>query len=313
MDSRADFDAICSCTIMYEYLTITLGKEVYVTFDDVLPNSIKNLTAAYANIDFLKENVCPATDIDFSKYDLQIFLDSGNLDHICKDKKFASKTNIKKLNIDHHAGNPLYGDLNYVKHFASCCTVLFYLFKEARIEIPKDLLNVYYLGVLLDSAFFQNDTVTSEDFYMAAELKKLGAKCYEITWKLTFNENLNDARFKGLVYTNLLFLPKLKTAYTTITLAELKERKVDYKQVTFRATDLIKRLDGTDFVFVIREDEIDKENFNVSFRSHTQDFDVLKLAKHFGGGGHKMAAGATVKAKNVQDAVDTVLDFIKKQ
>lgn len=311
MDSRADFDALCSCIILHRYITNILGKKVDVSFDGVLPESIRTIASGYADISFLQEKVCPV-DIDFTKYDLHIFLDSGNIEHICKDNNYIPNPNITKLNIDHHKGNPLYGDCNYVKHYASCCTVLYYLFKEADIKIDASLASIYYLGVLLDSGFFQFDTVTSEDFQMVADLVKMGAKTYELNWKLTFNEKLQDMKLKGLVYSNLVVDTKAKVAYSTLSQAELKARGINIDQTTYRPSDMLKRLEGVDFIFVIHESEADKESFILSFRSHTANFDVLSIAKHFGGGGHIMAAGATIKAKTMQEAVDTVVNYTKQ-
>lgn len=311
MDSRADFDALCSCIILHRYITNILGKKVDVSFDGVLPESIRTIASGYADISFLQEKVCPV-DIDFTKYDLHIFLDSGNIEHICKDNNYIPNPNITKLNIDHHKGNPLYGDCNYVKHYASCCTVLYYLFKEADIKIDASLASIYYLGVLLDSGFFQFDTVTSEDFQMVSDLINLGAKTYELTWKLTFNEKLQDMKLKGLVYSNLVVDTVTNVGYSTLSLAELDARGIKLDQTTYGPSDMLKRLEGVDFIFVIRESETDQENFNVSFRSHTANVDVLSIAKHFGGGGHTMAAGTSIKAKSIKEAVNIVLNYIKQ-
>lgn len=96
MDSRADFDALCSCIILHSYLTTALGKKVDVSFDGVLPESIRTIASDYADISFLQENVCPA-DIDFTRYDLHIFLDSGNIEHICKDNNYVPNPNSTKV------------------------------------------------------------------------------------------------------------------------------------------------------------------------------------------------------------------------
>lgn len=147
---------------------------------------------------------------------------------------------------------------------------------------------------------------------MASDLIKLGAKSYELTWKLTFNEKLQDMKLKGLVYSNLVVDTAAKVGYSTLSLAELDARGIKLEQTTYGPSDMLKRLEGVDFIFVIRESETEQENFNVSFRSHTANYDVLSIAKHFGGGGHVMAAGAAIKAKSVKEAVDIVLSYIKQ-
>lgn len=305
MDSRADFDALCSSIILHNYIAKTLGKNLRVTFDSTLPDSIKEITKSYADFGFVEENVCPAKDIDFADYDLQIFLDSGTIEHICKDRLFAPKSKIARLNIDHHAGNSFYGHYNYVKPYVSCCTVLLNLFKEAKIEWDKSLASIYYLGLLLDSGFFQYNTVTDYDFYVASKLVKYGAKNFEIAWRLTFNEKLIDLKLAGLIYNNLVVLPKKNIAYSTLTIKELNEKGINYDQRSYPPSDMIKKLEGVNFVFVVRE--ISNQKYKVSFRSHLPDFNVLKIAQKLGGGGHIMAASAILTANSLQEAVQKVL------
>lgn len=314
MDSRVDFDAICSCIIFYDYLHNILRKEVFVTLDGEIPDYIRKETSKFGSFDFVTENICPIKDIDYSNYDLQIFLDSGNIEHICKDNSFTPLSNITKLNIDHHAGNNNYGDYNFVKQYTSACTVLYYFFKEASIEINKSLASIYYLGMILDSGFFQYNTVKKEDFLMCSELFDMGAQCYQISWDLTFNQTLDSMKLKGLVFDNLKILPDKKVAYSVIRNQEVLNRGIDDKKVNIVPSDEIKTLEGVDYVFVIREreDSSEKGNFNISFRSHEANYDVLSVAKLFGGNGHKMAAGAIIQADSMEEAIKKVLDTINK-
>ena len=301
MDSRVDFDALCSAIIMRNFLMDICKREVRVTLDRELKDNIKKITGDYTDISFVEENVCPTTDIDFSKYDLLIFLDSGSMEHVCKDRN-TIEANIKTINIDHHTGNTYFGNINYVKHYVSCTSVLFNLFEEAKIDWNKSLASVYYLGILLDGGFFQYNTVTAYDFYVAYKLVEAGAKNFEIAWKINFNEKLNDMKLKAIVYDNLVVVGRV--AYSIVTLEQLEDRGVDYENSSVPVADMIKRLEGVDFVFVIRDRG--KSVFDVSFRSHEMDYDVLKIAKEFGGGGHVMAAGATIKAGSFEEVVEKI-------
>ena len=70
----------------------------------------------------------------------------------------------------------------------------------------------------------------------------------------------------------------------------------------------IKSIKGTDFGIVITEKK--KGQFNLSFRSRKPGFDVETLAKKFGGGGHKPAAGAVIKTGNINKAVNLIVKNI---
>jgi phosphoesterase RecJ-like protein len=65
---------------------------------------------------------------------------------------------------------------------------------------------------------------------------------------------------------------------------------------------------GVKLAVVVRQPS-DEGSFRVSMRSSC-DFDVSAICAEFGGGGHKKAAGCTVKAKDVEEAVSRLLEKI---
>jgi phosphoesterase RecJ-like protein len=54
--------------------------------------------------------------------------------------------------------------------------------------------------------------------------------------------------------------------------------------------------------------EYEKDKFAVSFRSK-KDTDVSEIAKRFGGGGHKNAAGATING-NIDQVIKKIKEII---
>jgi len=106
----------------------------------------------------INENVDPST-YDFSKHDVLIFLDTGNLNHISPIGDFVKPSGITLVDIDHHAGNTGYGDFNCVKAYGSACTVLFELIKAWQFTIDIETLNAILIGIMLDTGFYQYCTV----------------------------------------------------------------------------------------------------------------------------------------------------------
>ncbi len=310
MDSRVDYDALGSAAIMRGYLVDKLGKNVTVTLDDGISGSIKELAEKYTDISFIKQEIKPATDIDFSLYDTQIFLDSGNLEHISKTMEFKLVEGIRTINIDHHASNTLFGEYNFVKNYGSTCTVLFSMFREADIDIDMKFGETYFLATLFDTMFFKNAATTYMDYEMIAYLVKNGVDNYKIMYDLSNNESLDNMKLKGLVYTNLRVVPKRKIAYSTITKQDLKTHKIELDEATAVPSNLISTLENMDFVFVVREK--DSNIYSLSFRSHHKDFNVLRLAEKLNGGGHNMAAGGAVTADSLDDAITQVLYLAQK-
>ena len=90
-----------------------------------------------------------------------------------------SLENIKKLNIvniiDHHAIKLDLGSPTYVRTEPVGCTatILFKIFRENSIEIPKNIALAMLSAIISDSLLFKSPTCTDEDKKVAAELEKI--------------------------------------------------------------------------------------------------------------------------------------------
>ena len=287
IDSRFDFDAFGSALALKEVMKEHV-KDLALTFDGQIPDKAKEML----DVSSVKTEM-PPSEVDFSNYDLLIFLDSGNLEHISKTDNFSVPEGLKTVNIDHHAGNPFYGDLNYVIGGAcSTCSVLYDILIALSLKINEKTAKYLLTGHVTDSGFFQYSCVKSDDLRKAAYLMDFGASFFDISWHLNFAETEDDYRYRTIVYKNLKVVKGKGYAYSTVLSSELNELKVDLNKVGAKASNLIDKLEGVDFVFVVKDSLLDdgSKAYNVSFRSHNPDFSVLPLAVALDGGGHKMAA-----------------------
>ena len=87
--------------------------------------------------------------------------------------------NISELNItniiDHHAIKLDLGSPTYVRTEPVGCTatILFKIFRENSIEIPKNIALAMLSAIISDSLLFKSPTCTDEDKKVAAELEKI--------------------------------------------------------------------------------------------------------------------------------------------
>jgi phosphoesterase RecJ-like protein len=218
------------------------------------------------------------------------------------------------LNIDHHSGNPGFGDYNYVKILGAACSVFYELLKKWQIQPEKQVANALLIGIILDTGFYSYNSTTSLDFLHSSELINFGAEHYKITWKLTFNETEADSKLRKLVFDNLVTDHQKRVAYTTITLDDLRDLDLNIDDSYLSPSDLIKTIQGIDFAFAVKELNRDTKEFSISIRGHTEDFNCITLAKMLNpkSGGHTMAAGANIKAESIEDAVQIVIDTADK-
>ena len=305
MDARFDYDSFCSVLAMSKFLE-SLGKNYEVTYFTKLPEQAKEVF----DTSLVKENVEP-NKIDFSKYDLLIFLDSGDSKHLNKLFNFKVPSGITTLCIDHHTKEELYADYNYVDDAeVSNCSLLLDLLESWKFKIEKDVATFLFTGLLFDSGFFQFKKTNAESFKKAARLIELGADKDNIIQKTTFNEEHRSMIIKKILYKNLVVDFSNRFAYSILSIDGLRRNKISTTEHnSISPADEIKKLSGVDFVFVITEVKR-KSVFNVSLRSHNLNFDVAKIANGLGGAGHQMAAGANVKAKSFGEVVKMVLDCV---
>jgi phosphoesterase RecJ-like protein len=310
MDSRLDLDALCAPMAIKYTLKKETSKNLEIFFHGSLGKKVTRITDDYFDVSEVKTETDP-NEIDLSKYDLLCVMDSGKISHLTLNQDFVRPLNIPILNIDHHTSNTYFGNYNYVKVLGSTCTVIYYLLKEAGVEIDKKLGEILLIGALTDNGFFQYNTTTSEDFRMAAALKDLGVDLYQIIWKMTFNVSYDEMKLRALVYNNLVIEESERCAYSTISQTDLLEYNLDLEETTTPPADLIKKLNTADYAFVVKELE-ETNIYNVSIRSHYEWFDSSAVAKTLGGGGHKMAAGSNIQAGSLSEAIGIVLKTVRE-
>lgn len=308
IDGRMDLDAYCSAlainNILINYsekrIALYSGHEKLSTYYETILNKFRiDLTDIRFGVD--------PKNLNFSSFDLQIFIDSGTIEHISQNIAFKINKEIKKINIDHHLGNNMYGDLNYVKDYSSACSVLYEIFIETKLKIDEYTAKLLLIGILSDSNFLRNSNVKPNEFIMVSELVKISKFNIAQMNQLVSSNTIEDVKIKKIVYKNLKIEKKAKFAYSYGEIEDYKKEGLDPEYKGIPAADVIKTINGLNFVFFIRED---KDKFNVSFRSVDLEFDVLRFAQKLNGGGHKVAAGGEIKADSIEEAIQKVLKLI---
>jgi len=233
-------------------------------------------------------------------YDLVIFVD-------CADKKRVGIdiNNVPTINIDHHISNTNFATINIVdENCSSTAEVLYRFFKENNLDISKSTAECLYSGIYDDSLQFSTNRVDKNTFLIANELIQKGVIASDIAYNLYRRDTLAKYRilpkvleslelhFKGEVAT-IYVLPKWLEE-TGATLSECEE-----------ALNLILNISIVDIAIFFR---IVNNKVRVSFRSKKND--VSKIAKEFGGGGHKLASGCNIDTINLEEAKDKVLETL---
>ena len=207
---------------------------------------------------------------DFSSFDLFIIPDTGNSDRVTGSKTIRLPENINYVVIDHHKTNEFSRYPKILDEKASATSeILYRLFNDWGIKIDSGLATCLWIA---------------ENFYERYEY--------------------NGVKLLGE------FLMRMETKNNFVWSAiplEIFEKYGKPEGVKEMAADSFFRgIKGYDFGVAMLE--VKKGIINLSFRSK-KNTDVTKYAKLFGGGGHKNAAGATVKGE-FKKTVEEILSKI---
>ena len=217
------------------------------------------------------------------------------------------------INIDHHASNPGYGDLVYIDSLAPATgQILFELIKSEKLPLDHDIAENLFVAISTDTGSFQYPNTTARTFEIAAELIKVGLNVGTISQEVYENyprrriellrELLRTMRFdaEGRVAS---FGLDLKTAAELGVIPEDNEGLIDH----------LRAIRGV--LVAVFFEELPEGKVRVSMRSKSADVDVCAICEKFGGGGHKLAAGARIRGTldEVRERVlEEVRDVIKR-
>jgi phosphoesterase RecJ-like protein len=196
------------------------------------------------------------------------------------------------LDVDHHHDNTRFGDLNLIVADASSTgEVLRDVFAELEVELTPELAEPLYIALVTDTGRFQYANTTPKALRLAAELVEAGADIHQV-----FQQ----------VYESVEFA-KLKLLARALARAEVLEGgrivvsnlvRTDFGEVgasepySEGIIDYLRAVEGAELAVLIREQlNEDAAAYKGSLRSSIDELDVSAIARRFGGGGHRQAAG----------------------
>ncbi len=281
---KPDGDALGSTSGFYSWLKRE-GKKPTLYCKDLPAPQYKYLNAF---LDYSND-----TKVFDESYDMVIMFDSGDMVYSGVDELIPKLPGSPTLvNIDHHKTNQFYGDVNIVDVEAtSTCEVVAMFFEANNVMIDSTMATSLMTGILTDTSHFSNAATTSRGMDVAGRLIASGARMNEITKFLLKNKQLPILKIWGLALSRLQKNDKQDIAVTFVTNADFEKHNVPPAAVEGISNFLQSVTDNAESILVLH----DRGDGTIkgSMRSVTRD--VSAIAKLFGGGGHKLAAGFAVK------------------
>jgi len=230
------------------------------------------------------------------EYDLIILLDSGDLKYAGVDEHFRKIKGLPiVINIDHHPTNQNYGHINLVHQQASSTAeIIFHFIDYFRLPMNKNVATQLLTGILTDTGSFSNLSTTPSSMEVASRLMAHGARVKEITSNAFQNKSLMQLQLWGRALSRLKQDNNTGIITTVITQNDFNELGMG-DDSSEGIANFLNSVEKAKAIMVLREKS--DGTIKGSLRTTEPDVDVSKIAKFFGGGGHKKAAGFTIAGK----------------
>lgn len=257
-----------------------MGKTVTVLNSDPVP----------ANLAFLPGADTVVREGDGSLYEVAVVVDCGEPERTGRVHAELRKPPIL-VNIDHHRTNGGCGRYCLVDPDAAATGMLVHRILTAMgVEIGYDVAVNIYVAILTDTGSFHYANSSPEAFHIAGEMVRRGIDPWGVAEKIYETRTVGRLRLLGRVIESLEIACGGKVAAVTTMkkdMAEFSAAKDDLEGFINYPRSLI----GVEVAVSFREEG--EGAFRVSFRSKGK-VDVSTVARAFGGGGHRNAAGCTV-------------------
>jgi phosphoesterase RecJ-like protein len=279
---RPDGDALGSQLALGLSLKL-LGKEVAIWNEDGLLEKYGFLPGG----EFL--TLPPKEPEDF---DVAIALDTATQNRL--GIAAGSVGHVGKwINIDHHQSNPGYGDLVYIDPIAPATgQILFELIQNQQLPMNLDIAENLFVAISTDTGSFQYPNTTARTFEIGAELLRQGVNVGRLSQLLYENYPRRRTELLKALLGTMQFNADGRIASFSLTqriAAELEVKPEDNEGLI----DHLRAIHGV--IVAIFFEELPDLKVRVSMRSKDPAVDVSAICQKFGGGGHKLAAGARIR------------------
>ena len=275
--SRPDGDSIGS-QLAAAYALRALGKQVTVVNADPAPPPLMQFPGVP------EIRIADRADGEF---DAAIIMECGDLART----GIAGLERFFVINIDHHPGNSAYGQANWFDASAAACgEMVFDLVRELNVPLTRDIATHIYLAILTDTGSFHYSGLSPRTFDICRETLEAGVDPVLVARNVYDSNNIGRLKLFGALLNAMQIDPTARIAIMYFD-HEMARRTGG----TYEDTEGIINLPLTvkEIQAVVFFKQAEGDEYRVSMRSKG-DIDIGAVAKEFGGGGHKNAAGCTV-------------------
>lgn len=248
------------------------------------------------------------------KYDLIITLDSPDLESLGKiydnDTEFFYQTSI--INIDHHAENEEFGQINFVELNAiSTSEILFSLFESySRDLIDENIATCLLAGMISKTRSFKTPNITPRSLSAAAQLVAMGAEREKIVNHLYRSRPINALKLWGRVLAKMSSDLGNKLIWSSLSKVDFVKTDSSEFDLNDVVDELIINVPQAKVIVLIYEKEEDGKQSTKALIYSGKNINSLDLVKIFNPTGTKDVAEIKL-AKSREEAEKEIIGHIK--
>ena len=218
------------------------------------------------------------------------------------------KRSRKSAIMDHHPCDAPFADANLVRPQASAAGIIVLEFAlYLGIEITPDIAQNIMCAIVTDTGRFQYGNTDSETFECASLLVECGANPAEISLNVYQSFRLQYLHLKSAVLGRIKTFDNGRIAYSYATASDLERTGADLAECD-GLVDVVRSVEGAEVALFLKTVAKNKVRGNLRSKG---TYDVSKVARAVGGGGHRAAAGFTFEGE-VDDALAKVLPLLEE-
>ena len=206
------------------------------------------------------------------------------------------------LRIDHHESATSFTPAELVDgDSASCAELVCDVLTILGIQLDKAIATAVYVGMSTDTGCFRFANTTSHSFMIAAICAQAGVEIYKLNQVLFETNSLSKLRLQAWMIEHLDIFDDGKLAIVAIPRAVEELLGVTDDDVD-NISSYPRTVEGVCMAATLRQSKTGETKLSVRA---IPGYDAAAVCAHFGGGGHKGAAGATTSL-SLEEAVKAV-------
>lgn len=256
-----------------------MGKRVSWHCADPVPDGVRFLAAADRY-----ERTAPAADVD-----LVVCLDFGEPARA----KFDLPVGPKLADIDHHATNTAFADVNFVDvTSAATGEMVGRLIDALGTGWTPDMATAALVAIMTDTGSFQFPNTDKRALERAAMLREAGADLQSITYNIFRNKRFEALKLWGFAFSRLVREEDGLLVWSWIKHDDLAKAEASEEDLS-GLVEQIARSKGMR-VALLFSGTPDAVKVSCRTSASPPSVDAAALMAGFGGGGHVRAAGALI-------------------